>query len=399
MKILMVVPNLRGGGAQRIVSLLSQEWAKSHEVTIATFDTSEAVYDYGGRIVDLRDPVDTQENPSTFIRKAYNVDMRSTLLLDLIRGMLPAIIKRNYTSVIRSAWLLSLLRYEHPDRIISFMVERANTSAIIASALTGHLPHLTISIHNKPSTDIPPFRHLRYRLSAFLLYRLPARVVAVSEGVKRELAPICHLPLERISFIPNPIVVKNAQDTARETTPPLPERYVLGVGQLIHQKGFERLLRAFHRLDRPALHLAILGEGSGRINLLRLACELGLETRLHLPGHVTDVETWYRHAACFVLSSRYEGWPMVLGEALANGCPVVSFDCDHGPSEILEDGKYGLLVPEGDVAALTRKIARVLDDDTLRQDLAAKGPERARMFSLEKIAPRWLEADVEGRGA
>ena len=312
--------------------------------------------------------------------------------------MLPVVIKQNYIRVMRSAWLLSLLRREHPDQIISFM-EKANIPAIIASALTGHLPRLTISTHNKVSADNPPFLHLRYRLAAFLLYRLPARVVAVSEGVKRGLAPICRLPIERISFIPNPIVVKNAQDAARETTSPLPERYVLGVGRLTYQKGFERLLRAFHRLDRPALHLAILGEGAERMNLLRLACELGLESRLHLPGRVVGVETWYRHAACFVLSSRNEGWPMVLGEALANGCPVVSFDCDHGPSEILEDGKYGLLAPEGDVAALTGEIVRVLDDDALRRDLAAKGPERARMFSPEKIAPRWLEADVERKRA
>ena len=82
-------------------------------------------------------------------------------------------------------------------------------------------------------------------------------------------------------------------------------------------------------------------------------------------------------------------------EALANGCPVVSFDCDHGPSEILEDGKYGLLAPEGDVGALAEGIVRVLDDDALRRNLAAGGPERARTFSLEKIAPRWLEADAE----
>ena len=397
MKILIVVHSLHGGGAERVVSLLSREWAKSHEVTIALFDASETAYDYGGRIVDLRDPIDMQENPSSFIRKTYNkthnVNMRSIPLLDLIRRNLPGVIKHIYNTGMRSVWLLSLLRREHPDRIISFL-EGANIPAIIASALTGRLPRLTVSMHGDPAR-----LSSRLRFLGFLLYRLPARVVAVSEGVKRGLASICRLPTERILFIPNPVVVKNAQDAARETTPPLPERYVLGVGRLASEKGFERLVRAFHRLDRPTLHLAIVGEGPERMNLLRLACELGLESRLHLPGHVADVETWYRHAACFVLSSHHEGWPMVLGEALANGCPVVSFDCDHGPSEILEDGKYGLLAPEGDLAALTGEIARVLDDDALRRALAAKGPERARMFNPEKIASRWLEADVEGRRA
>ena len=368
MKILVVTPNLHGGGVQRVVSLLSREWAKSHEVTIALFDASEAVYDYGGQTVDLPVPMLPIPFNSYHLRGAYNL-------------------------CLRTMWLVHLIRRERPDWIISFM-EGANIPAIIASVLTGHLPRLTVSVHRNPVKFSS-----RQRFLGLLLYRLPARVVVVSEGVGRGLARICRLPLERISFIPNLTVVENAQDAARETTPPLPERYVLGVGRLASEKGFKRLLQAFHRLDRPTLHLAILGEGPERMNLLRLACELGLETRLHLPGHVADVETWYRHAACFVLSSHHEGWPNVLGEALANGCPVVSFDCDHGPSEILEGGKYGLLVPEGDVAALAGEIVRVLDDDALRRDLAARGPERARMFSPEKIAPRWLEADVEGKRA
>ena len=366
MKILVVTPKVGGYGVQRVVSLLSREWAKSHEITIAHFEALKPNFDYGGQTVDLLAPMLSFPFNPFHLRGAYNI-------------------------CLRAARLVRLIRREHPDRVISFM-ESANIPAIIASALTGRLPRLTVSVRIDPA-EFPS----RQRFLVFLFYRLPARVVAVSEGVKRGLAPICRLPLERISFIPNPTVVKNAQDTARETTPPLPKRYVLGMGRLVQQKGFERLLRAFHRLDRPDLHLAILGEGPERMNLLRLACELGLETRLHLPGRVADVETWYRHAACFVLSSRYEGWPNVLGEALANGCPVVSFDCDYGPSEILEDGKYGLLAPEGDVAALTGEIARVLDDDALRQDLAAKGLERARMFNPEKIASRWLEADVEGR--
>lgn len=172
---------------------------------------------------------------------------------------------------------------------------------------------------------------------------------------------------------------------------------ILRVGRLVSEKGFERLLRAFHRLDRPTLHLAILGEGPERINLLWLACDLGLKTRLHLPGHVADIEIWYRHAACFVLSSRMKVGRTSWGEALANGCPVVSFDCDHGPSDILEDEKYGLLAPEGDVAALMGEIAYVLDDDALRRDLAAKEPKRAWMFSPEKIVSHGLEANVEGK--
>ena len=355
MKILLVIPSLRGGGAERVASLLSQEWAKSHEVTIAVFDDSEIAYDYGGRIVNIAVPAS-----NALLKKICNLGRRG-------------------------AKLRSLILRERPDRIVSFM-ESANFSTILASILAGSLNRLTISSHDTP--EVFPWSH---KLCMFLLHWLPARWIAVSEGMRRGMASTSRLPLEKISFVPNPVVVKDSQDAARETMLPLPGRYILGVGRLAPQKGFDRLLRTFHLLGRPNLHLAILGEGPERESLLRMGRELGLENRLHLPGFVADLEAWYRHADCFVLSSSHEGWPLVVMEALANGCPTVSFDCDFGPSEILGDGKWGLLIPEGDVEALAGGIARVLDDDALRRRLATEGPKRAREFSAEKIAPRWLE--------
>ncbi len=170
----------------------------------------------------------------------------------------------------------------------------------------------------------------------------------------------------------------------------MPYPFVLGVGRLAYEKGFERLLEAFSRIRPPGVHLVILGEGPERANLIKRAKELGIEEYVHLPGFVTDVDTWYRHAECFVLSSRHEGWGMVLTEAMDNSCPVVSFDCNYGPSEILEGGANGLLVPEGDVEGLAKAMERVLKDGALRRDLAAKGMERAKMFDVKKIAPRWL---------
>ena len=356
MKILVVVHQLRGGGVERVISLLSQEWAKCHEVIIVSLDldTSETPFDYGGRIIYLRTPA-----AHSFIRKIFHF-------------------------VVRPARLLRLIRRERPDRIISF-TEMANIPAILASALAGCLSRLSISTRDNPAT-FPWW----YKLCMFSLHRLPARWVAVSEGVRRDLASTYRAPLEKTSFIPNPVVVKDPQDAARETAPPLPGRYILGIGRLVGQKRFDLLLRAFHLLGRPNLHLAILGEGPERESLLLLAHELELKNRLHLPGWVDDLEAWYRHAACFVLSSRHEGWPNVLMEALANRCPAVSFDCDYGASEILEGGKWGLLIPQGDVKALAGGIARVLDDDTLRWQLAARGPEQAKAFSTDKIAPCWL---------
>jgi glycosyltransferase involved in cell wall biosynthesis len=267
--------------------------------------------------------------------------------------------------------------------VISF-TEGANFPTIIAAALTGYLDRLTVSVRGDPA-----WLPAAYRVLLPWLYRFPARVIALSQGVRHGLESM-GVPASRMSVILNPVIVRDRQVTADGPAPPLPNPYVLGSGRLVHQKGFERLLEAFGRLKPPGVHLVVLGEGPDRASLVGMAQEIGIEEYFHLPGRVADVDIWYKHAECFVLSSRYEGWGNVLIEAMANGCPVVSFDCNYGPSEILEGGANGLLVPEGDVEGLAKAMERVLKDGALRRDLAAKGMERAKMFDVKEIAARWL---------
>ena len=352
MKILVVVPSLHDGGAERVVSELTKEWAKDHEVVVALFDGSSPVYETGGRIVDLGLPG----------------SMRAT--------------KKTRNAVLRPLRLGRVLRRERPDRIVSFM-EGANFPAIVATVLTGYLDRLYVSVHCNPAMN-----PLVYRVPAPRLYRLPAGVVAVSEGVKRGLESM-NVPSARISVIPNPVAGPEAR--AFEHGPsPLADRFVLGAGRLAREKGFDRLVAAFAALGRRDVRLVILGEGTERESLVRLTRQLGVDDLVHLPGRVADIGRWYRYAACCVLSSRHEGWPNVLGEAMVHGCPVVSFDCPYGPSEMIEDGENGLLVADGDVEALTAAIARVLGDAALRRRLAAGGMEWAKQFEVETIAARWL---------
>ena len=130
--------------------------------------------------------------------------------------------------------------------------------------------------------------------------------------------------------------------------------------------------------------------GQERASLLAKSQELGITSRLQLPGVVADVDAWYRRADCFVLTSYYEGSPNVVMEAMANGCPVVSFDCPYGPAEILEGGRCGMLVRQDDIAGLSDAIQRLVSDRVIRGRLAEIGRQRAKAFSVEKIAPRWL---------
>jgi len=356
MKIMCVIPSLHRGGAERVMSTLTRQWAKSHDVVLAVFDSSAGAYSYGGRMSDLQ----CQAAP-TRLRK---------IIVGLHR-------------VFR---LQALMRKERPDRIITFM-ESANFPATLAAALTGNLSKLSVSVRNDPSR----FTALQQALLP-IIYRLPRRVVAVSKGVSMALQGM-GIPKTKVNVIPNPVELAALPPPNVPTSQQhFPERFILAVGRLHKQKGFDLLLKAFAALQNPKVNLVILGEGLERSNLEKLSRQLAIDNRLHMPGVVNDVTPWYRAAECFVLSSRHEGWPNVLMEAMANGCATVSFNCPFGPDEILENGHYGLLVEAGDIDALAKALSSLLDEpQTKRAHFALAGPRRARHFDAPLIAAQWLD--------
>jgi len=261
-------------------------------------------------------------------------------------------------------------------------MEPANFPATLSAVLAKMSRRVTVSVHHNPST-LPAVRRLLIRW----IYRIPRRVVGVSEGVSRVLRSM-GISRERVVTIPNPV---EPPGFGRATVSPFDPPYILGVGRLCRDKGFDRLLRAFAHVRRSDLHLVILGEGMERRSLRQLARTLALERRVHFPGEVSDVTAWYQHAECFGLSSLTEAWGLVLVEAMANGCAVVSYDCDFGPAEIIDHDRNGLLVPDGDIKGLGRAIERVAADHSLRERLTREGRKRAMAFDASTIAPRWLE--------
>lgn len=351
MKVLVVINSLANGGAERVVSTLTREWAKDHQVVIALFDASRLAYDHGGEIADLDTP--SLQSP---VKKLHNL-------------------------LLRSIRLARVLRRERPDRIVSFM-ESANCPTIVAAAVTGFLDRLSVSVRCNPAT-IPWLN----RLFIPIVYRLADRVVTPSDGVRNALRKM-GLPPRKLLVIPNPLARRTDATTSTRSEPPL--RYILGVGRLEREKGFDRLLKAFSEVNRSDVHLVILGDGTERVALRAISQELGIASHLHLPGMVSDVDAWYRRADCFVLTSHYEGSPNVVVEAMANGCPVVSFDCPYGPAELLEGGYSGILVPQDDIEALSDAMQQLVSNRALRERLSKVGRERAEAFSVEKIAPRWL---------
>ena len=351
MKIVVVISGMYQGGAERVVSILTKEWVLGHDLALVLFDGKEGAYDVLGRVIDLR------------------------------AGGGGCLVTRSLRVGVRASRLARLFWRERPDRIISFM-ESANMPAIIAAMMTGMLGRLCVSVRNNPTSI-----RLSWRLILPIFYRLPARVVAPSKGVMQGLARL-GLPRRKLAVIHNPVDLHQLEE-CRDLGGG-EGRMIIGVGRLHAQKGFDRLIRSFAAVAVKGLRLVILGEGNERENLLALADQLGVSGCVSLPGAVTDVVWWYKRATCLVLSSRYEGWPNVLMEALAAGCPAVSFDCRYGPREILEHGKAGVLVRQHDIEALTAGITRVVSEPEYRRSLVAIGRRRASEFTVQAIAPQWL---------
>jgi glycosyltransferase involved in cell wall biosynthesis len=172
---------------------------------------------------------------------------------------------------------------------------------------------------------------------------------------------------------------------------PLTEKRVIAVGRYVYQKGFDLLLQAWTKIEKqyPDWELAVFGDGNREPYEQQLN-ELGIDrSRCHLNGPTADIQKEYVNSSIFVFSSRFEGFGMVLVEAMACGLPVVSFACPCGPKDIVKHEEDGLLVENGNVEALTDSLIRLMDDDDLRQRMAANGINNVQRFCIDYIAECW----------
>jgi glycosyltransferase involved in cell wall biosynthesis len=293
--------------------------------------------------------------------------------------------------------LVAYLRAVGPHAVLA-AEPRYNAMAVWARRLSGLRSRVVISERNQPSLSEVLWRERQLQGLLRAAYLKADAIVAVSDGVADDLARHATIERARITTVYNPVVGPDLLAKAREPLdhpwfgddrPPV----ILSVGRLHPQKDFATLLRAFAavRARRPA-RLVILGAASqldpGHAEQLKtLAQTLGVADDVDMPGFVDNPFAFMARAAVFVLSSRYEGLPGVLIQALACGCPVVSTDCPSGPAEILDHGRFGPLVPVGDDAGLARAIGAVLDDPPPSARLQA----RAELFNVQQATDRYLE--------
>jgi len=291
--------------------------------------------------------------------------------------------------------LARLLRQRRPDVLVSALTH-SNVVAVLAACGTGVRTVLTehAPIGSMRRLD----RSRRYRATLALMpwaYRFGDAIVAVSEGVRADIATHLHRDqLPRIHLIANPVL---PWDWCERADAPLDddgygaddEPVVLAVGRLSEEKNVAGLIRAFARLRASMrLRLVVVGDGPQRPVLQALIDELGLGPAVRLLGQRDNPYPYMRRARVFVLASQFEGFGNVLIEAMACGAPVVSTDCPVGPREVLAGGRYGLLVPPDDSGALAEAIERQVRHADPQMLAAAHA--HALQFTVERSAERYL---------
>lgn len=348
-KIALIVYSLGMGGAEKVVSDLSFQFAKQHDVTLILFDGESMYYPYAGELIDIHCP------------------------------SRDGLVARFFNFLERARQLRAIFRVKRFDTIISVM-EHASFPAILASRET------IAANHCNPDRNFSQFDWL----FAKWLYPRAKKVVAVShDGVdifrKR-------LGLQNLGCLHNPINLHNIHELAREHPAFRVEgKYLVAAGRLSPEKDFLTLINAYSASAvKEDFQLVILGEGKERSRLESRIRELGLQQQVHLPGFMRNPYPYIANAHCLVLSSQHEGFPVILIEALGLGKPVISTDCETGPREIIVDGENGLLVPVNAVSALSKALERLCLDESLYRYCQQNALPSVENLDIEKVAEQWL---------
>jgi len=344
-KIMLIVPSLIRGGVERVISTLSIELSKYFEVYIVIYH-GPIEYEIKGKLINLETPT------GSFGRKIKNIFYRVVKLKILIKKI-------------------------SPDFIVSFM---GNLQPILT------FEPVIVSIRTNPDSS-----HLYKKFLLKTVYKLPnvKRIITCSSEIEKKLNN--NYSLKNTKTIYNPIDLELVKQKLIAPKP-FEFDYVLAVGRLSRSKGFDILIKSFAKSDlKNIVKLVILGEGKERKKLEMLILELNLGTQVLLLGKVDNPFIYMNYAKFFILSSRYEGFANVLLEALSCQTPVIAANCETGPSEIIENGRNGLLVPVADEEALKEAMEKLFNDRALYERLKANTGRSLGRFDVKNIAKEWIK--------
>lgn len=345
-KIAIFIPNLGGGGAERVVCNLA----------------------------------------NCLVLRGYSIEI--LLMNDKFENKyhINSLVKIKFLNCSRAAfsvpYLIRYLKKNKPDIFLSVLTH-ANIVTLIAGAIIGYLEKIYISEHGVFDRRFEiGLKDKLVKMLAAKLYPFAKKIIAVSDVSKKSLEENLNINPAKVVKIYNPIVNLRPEAKSNKAIKDLLKNdinvpVVISAGRFCHEKDFITLLRAFQIVVKkmPA-RLVLLGDGPDRAKITDCVIELGLHANVEMPGFVDNLESWMACASVFVLSSPRESFGNVLVEAMSLNLPVISTDCG-GPSEILENGFWGKLVPVGDFECMATQILNVLSS---KNNIATK--ERAKDFSI-----------------
>ena len=358
MKLTLITASLGVGGAERVMSIIANYWAtKGWQITILTFDdgSKPPFYDLDQRIVIRSIGIENHDGD-----RAMPVG----------------------NSLHRIKTLRQAIVTSQPKVVISFV----NTTNIMTLVACWGLKISTIvSEHVHPM-----FGELNVadRLLQKLTYRSANLIIVQTH------AAVSFFPADRYNtfVLPNPVAIPESETIQSQLY--TDDRHLLAIGKLIPQKGFDLLIKAFAQVCdvHPEWTLTILGEGDMRGELEELCTDLKLEDRVFMPGTIKNIDAHLRKADIFALTSRFEGFPVTLCEAMACGVPVIAADCLSGPREIIHNGIDGMLVVPENVDALAAGLNQLMSDPVKRQYFSHHAPKVLDRFGVDPIMALWQKA-------
>jgi GalNAc-alpha-(1->4)-GalNAc-alpha-(1->3)-diNAcBac-PP-undecaprenol alpha-1,4-N-acetyl-D-galactosaminyltransferase len=367
-RVVMVIPNLTGGGAARVAAILVNEWAAMGvETHLVSFEDPglSGLYQVSGAV--RRHEIGHFASPRT------------------PWGMIA-------TNLGRARDLRKVLRAVRPEGVIAFLQE-ANVAAIIATR--GLRIPVVISERNHPGhLPLPAVKRLIRAWAYPLATRICVQTADIASWFNAKLRLEC-----TVIANPAPALDPAMQGSSLATGRAGEANFLLSLGRLEPQKGFDLLIEAFAKLvpDFPTWTLVIHGEGAERSKLEALAARLGVADRVALPGVTDQPSAKLLSADIYVHPARFEGYPNSLLEALAAGRCVVATDCPGATREVLADGRFGLLVNSEDVDALSLGLRQTMGNPNTRARFSALAPGALKQLSPTAIARRWLDVLVAER--
>lgn len=357
-KILIYLPNLQGGGAEKVYTNLANYWTSKNIEVIFMLN----------------------KKTGPFINQ-LNKKIR---IIDL-----------NINRIRKSFFAIPpVLREEKPDIFLSAMWPLTSITILIKKIFFLKTK-LIVSDHVNLTESIQKETNFNYTLFKYIVmftYKFSDGIICVSKGVKKNIIEISRVDSEKIHVIYNPLILEDNSKilNKQKIRTKLNKIRFLSVGTLKVQKNHAMLIEAFSMISkRYNVELMILGDGPEKNNLKNLIIKNNQINRIFIKDFDIDVKKYYLQSSCFILSSNWEGFGNVIVEALHYGLKIISTNCKYGPSEILENGKYGSLIEVGDVKSLYREMLKFIESENFL--FSKENYEKSLQFSVKKISNQYLD--------